>query len=328
MTEWLLGSDANSVLAQEGNSAWEAALTIIFLADVTDILAEYDEALELRNTIRYKSNVVARWLLSRKITEGNYIHWERVTWDTSVVIRALLVALKKYRGSFSDEDYNGIIDAVVRGTNWLYSRFSQWDTQIKYPFGPADVAQIVITILHLANEYPDIYARVCRENSQANQAEGDLAAEIVEYLLHKKTEKTLTTQTGDGTDTEAVVYWWDDYFTTAEVVDALALFYKHCQTDPLRERYKKTLANLKEVLIRACTYFEQGQVDGMWGGHIDTLKVIYSYVTIRHMVPQRESSGSEPLIVPEIHTQYLSPYVGCAMRSRSFRTVAFCTRCF
>src|SRR5436309_6463632 len=89
---WLLGKDENSVLAQAGNSVWEAALTIIFLAEASDILAEAQEDSDLREQIRYKSAAVARWLLTKKISPigtSDHAYWERVTWDTSVVIRGL-----------------------------------------------------------------------------------------------------------------------------------------------------------------------------------------------------------------------------------------------
>lgn len=303
---WLLGKDENSVLAQEGNSVWEAALSIIFLADAGDIFAEAGEEAELRDVIRYKSTVVARWLLSKKIPIGGteYVCWERVTWDTSVVIRALVTSLRKYHDSFSEAERREIMEVVVKATKWLHYRFSQWETQVKYPFGPADVAQIVITILHLAKEYPDLYKRILKEY-YGDQAQKDWAAEIVEYLLHKKTEKTLTVEiAGDGRN-EVVVYYWDDFFSTAEVIEALGLFHQHCHTfQPLLNEYRPMLYATKEAVIRACTYCEQEQVDGMWGSHIDTIKVIYSYVKIRRMIPQRASGLDDPLIVPEIHTTF------------------------
>lgn len=302
---WLLGRDDNSILAQHANSAWESALSIIFLQNASDIFAQCNEEHDLQATIRFRSTVVARWLLSKKlsIADGQYVSWENVTWDTSVVIRGLLVTLKKYESSFSDSEKRDIIDAIVKGTKWLYFRFSNWETQVKYPFGPADVAQIVITILHLSNEYPELYQRICCEYF-GEKAQGDLCAEIIKYLLHLKTEQTLTIQTAAGSE-EVVSYWWDDYFSTAEVVEALALFYRHCETSPERmELHRTTLVSLKEALIRACTYFEQDQTEGMWGSHIDTIKVIYSYVLIRRMIPQRVGGAKDPLIVPEIHTTF------------------------
>jgi len=303
---WLLGKDENSVLAQQGNSVWEAALTIIFLADATDIFAELGEEPELRDVIRYKSTVVARWLLSKRIVIDGTEHvcWERVTWDTSVVIRALLTSLKKYHDSFSEAEQKEITEAILRATKWLYYRFSQWETQVKYPFGPADVAQIVITILYLAREYPGLYDRILKEY-YGDQPQDDWAAEIVEYLLHKKTEKTQTIEISREERKEVLAYYWDDYFSTAEVIEALGLFHQHCHAFPtLLDRHKRMLYATKEALIRACTYCEQEQVDGMWGSHIDTIKVVYSYVKIRRLIPQRTIGLDDPLIVPEIHTTF------------------------
>ncbi len=296
---WLMGKEDNSILAQAGNSVWEAALTVRFLADVSEIFAESGEEAELSERIRYKSAVVSRWLLSKRTGDC----WENVTWDTSVTVRALMIALKKYSDSFSDHERREILEAIRKGIGWLCHRFSQWETQVKYPFGPADVSQIVIALIHLTVDHPELYQAVCNDYYGV-EGPTDLAAEIVQYLLHKKTEKTLTIETTAGAE-EVIAYWWDDYFSTAEVVEALAWFHQYCESsDARRQEHKQLLHSVKVALVRACTYFEQEQVEGMWGSHIDTVKVIYSYVIIRRLVPQRAAAVDAPLIVPEVHTTF------------------------
>lgn len=305
VAEWLLGENDNAVLAQAGNSVWESALTIIFLADARAIFEDHSEAPELVARIEYKSAVVGRWLLNKKTVPpgGGYACWEGVTWDTSVVIRSLLVVLNDYEKSFSASETERIKEAIVDGMKWLYSRFDKWEEQVKYPFGPADIAQIAIAIVRLARDFPDLYERSRVEHYGAKEP-NDPPTKVIQYLLHKKTEKTLSVPTSSG-DEDIVTYWWDDYFSTAEVVEALSRFYEYCQSTPERmAKYGGMLYGVKDALVRACTYFEQGQVEGMWGSHIDTLRVIYAYVLIRRLIPQSTAGIDDPLIVPEIHTTF------------------------
>ena len=42
----------------------------------------------------------------------------------------------------------------------------------------------------------------------------------------------------------------------------------------------------------------------MWGSHIDTIRVVHSYVLVRRQIPQRSQLSLDPLIVPEIHTTF------------------------
>jgi len=301
---WLLGKDKNSILAQSTNSAWEAALSILFLAEASDIFMEKNEEEKLVETIKDKSFVVVRWLLQQKITseDGSHVYWEKVTWDTSVIIKAILKALEKYENKFTDDEKREILETIERGSSWLFHRFLQWETEVKYPFGPADVSQIASTLIILQKQYPAIYDRLCSNYIKVNKNQ-DIIVKIIEYLIHKKTEKSLTITTANGTEEEVIAYWWDDYFSTAEVVESFALFYMHCQSSQkLMRENKQLLRAIREALIRSCTYFEQGQVEGMWGSHIDTIKVIYAYVMIRKIIPQKDSGIDDPLIVPEIHT--------------------------
>ena len=300
---WLLGKDENSILAQYSNSLWESSLSIIFLINYVAILDEHEEP-DLKNKIKSKSKAVARWLKDKK-TESHdhkYIHWEGVTWDTCVVIRALGKALKEFPDEFSEHEKTEIKKCISKGASWLYYRFSKWETEVKYPFGPADVAQIISTLIIIRSDFPEIYSNIL---SESGKKKCEIEVEIVRYLLHIKTEKTLTIPITSDEDEEVVTYWWDDFFSTAEVVEALAVFYKYYESDlELKNLDKKILSLTKHALVKACAYFEQGQVDGMWGSHIDTIKVIYAYVRIRNLIPQSNSFSKEPLIIPEIHTTF------------------------
>lgn len=300
---WLLGREDTSILAQYSNSLWESGLSIIFLLDYVEILSPGEEQ-ALANIIKNKSTLVARWLKEKKTEtqDQNHVHWDGVTWDTCVVLRCLGKILKQYPDEFSDHERDEIRDCLSRGIAWLYSRFIKWESEIKYPFGPADVAQIISTLIIVRSDYAEIYANFL---SDIKRKPCELESTIVRYLLHIKTEKTLTIPITSEEDEEVVTYWWDDYFSTSEVVEALAIFYKHYERDVELTKVDGKIIGLTRIaLIRACAYFEQGQVDGMWGSHIDTIKVINAYVRIRSLIPHSTSEVNEPLIVPEIHTTF------------------------
>jgi len=309
VSEWLLSTDEHSVLAQKAGSVWESALTIISLAEAAEIFRTSNEELELQAEIKRKSAVVARWLLDKKCDDQKrnetYHCWEKVTWDTAVVTRSLLIALSKYRAEFSEEKQQEILNTAKTAICWLHCRFDEWETDVKYPFGPADIAQIVITMIYVREHYPDIYWHAIQTFYGAEPK--DLATEIVKYLLHIKTEKSITVQISAGETQDIVTCWWDDYFTTAEVIESLALFHVYCDNKPsLKEEHKELLNSIKVAITEACTYFEQNQVDGTWGSHIDTIKVIHAYVMIRKMAPRKTQPNPKDdwLLVPEIHTTF------------------------
>jgi len=301
VAEWLLGKEDTSILAQQSNSLWESSLSILFLINAVSIFEENEEK-AVKDKIKNKSKAVARWLMQKRIesSDQKFIHWENVTWDTSVIIRAIALVLKEYPDEFSDHDKEEIKKSISKGISWLYHRFNKWEKEVKYPFGPADVAQILSTLIAIRTDFSNLYSNFLTENKKKS---GEIEIEIVKYLLHSKTEKTLTIPISSEEDEEVLTYWWDDFFSTSEVVDSLAIFYNCYQFDEeLSKEHKKILQFTKLALVRACIYFEQTQVDGMWGSHIDTIKVIYAYVRIRNLIPQSNNDSKEPLIMPEIHT--------------------------
>lgn len=297
---WLMGKDENSILAQQSNSLWESSLSMLFLAELASAFGE-DET-DLKEKIKFKNKAVARWLLERKTqsSDKQFIYWEGVTWDTSVVIRAIAKALKCYNADFSEYERSEFKICIIQGISWLYHRFSKWDSEVKYPFGPADVAQILATLVTIRSDFPELYNDFLAINAKKDH---EIEIEIVKYLLHAKTEKTLTIPISSEEDEEIVTYWWDDYFSTAEVVESIALFYREADVN-LKKQDRGLMHSVKEALVRACCYFEQSQVDGMWGSHIDTIKVVYAYVRIRSLIPQSSRERREPLITPEIHTTF------------------------
>lgn len=306
VTEWLLTEVGNnSVLAQSNNSLWESALTIIFLERLKklNILDKSKEKI-----INGKIKIVADWLVNEKNIyikdDIEYINWENVTWDTAVIIRAILlsslnkdVTLSK-RQEYEDLSYKSIV--------FLYEKFLDWDTAVKYPFGAADLAQIVSSSVFIFNNFPELSQRITDKiinndkfKSRFKKCKNllDLSLEIIKYLLFVK-EQEIENINEKGK--EINIYWWDDYFTTAEVLDCLSIFYSTCnQNDD--KKYKKDLKNIAHTIMGACLYFEKNQFDGMWGSHIDTIRVIDSYINISSL---KKLSSNNILIEPEIHTAF------------------------
>lgn len=305
---WLLGKEEMSILAQASGSSWESAMTLLTLCEVADVYEKANEEPEIIKQIRNKSVWVAKWLLTKQneVEGDKFTNWEGVTWDTAVIIHSLLTVLLKYKNEFSREDRENILDAARKGSMWLYYRFNQWETEIKYPFGPADVARIINTFIYLNEFFPDLFVKIQEEYKvKINPSDnGDWLTPIVSYLLHRKTRETLTVNIGESTE-DVVTYWWDDYFSTAEVIDSLGKYINYCNSIPdLKNNKKETIKIIKEVLVRACAYFEHSQIDGMWGSHVDTVKILYSYVAIRKLIPQQNHLIGDDFFIPEIHTTF------------------------
>lgn len=313
VSKWLAGERQNALLAMEAKSVWETGLSAIFLADMDEEEGEDGVAL-----LSDRASSISSWLLSKRMSEviqhnGKEItvyHWDKVTWDTSVVVRSLLIMIDKYHNRFSDSDKNDIIETCESACIWLYYMFLNWDNEVKYPFGPADLGQILTTILLLQEKFPQIYTRLCKQFNE-DESKLDIATQIARKLLSIKTEYSskehqITIPISDEKK-EIVTYWWDDFFSSAEVVEALALFYVYCVNSekenspllPISDKSIKTV--IREALVRACLHFEKEQLDGMWGNHIDTIKVLYAYVRVRDLVPKDEET---PIVTPEVHTVF------------------------
>lgn len=303
--DYLKGSRPHSgVLGMEGGSVWESALTAEIIIRAASILSKDDDLADLVDDAENRAREVAPFLIRqfRSHNDGTGC-WEHTTWDTSVTAQALARLLFQYRTHYSEQDAHAMENAIVESLRWLYERFQHWENEVKYPFGPADVAQIVNASLVIAELLPDLYVKAAE--SVGEKRLQTLPLDIVQYLLHRKSEKSITVATDEGNE-EVVTYWWDDYFSTAEVVEALARCHHHLsssdsESSPLHTSLLKTLA---QTISQACAYFEAAQVDGMWGNHIDTLRVVRSYVLVRELMPPSQGPTPSPAFVPEIHTTF------------------------
>jgi len=314
VSKWLTGERQNTLLAMEAKSVWETGLSVLFLAEMDELSPD--------DSISIKSKVVSisNWLLERKSQDEIYFkgkkievfYWDKVTWDTSVVIRSLLTMVYDYPNEFNQSKKNEIIKIVTQSCKWLYYMFLNWDKEVKYPFGPADLGQILTTILLLEDKFPDIYVSICKEFNK-DETKLDIATNIAKKLLSIKTEFTTSEHQIEiplqDDKKEIVTFWWDDFFSTSEVVESLALFYVYCLKSEKEGSTNKQITDknikklIREALVKTCLYFEKEQIDGMWGNHIDTIKVLYAYVRVRDLVP-KDVENDIPVITPEIHTVF------------------------
>ena len=313
VAEWLLGRDDTAILAQYGNSNWETALSVLFFIEADKIFSERNTEHDLRRQMRYKSIISAKWLLKNVIEievehHNTMLCWEAVTWDTSVVIQALLAVLKHYPDSFSPAEKQNIINVVHNAAKWLYYRFNRWEEEVKYPFGPADIAQIVLAFIDIY-EWGDLLDSVSTEIGGTNTGM-KLIRSIVEYLLYSRDEEIIAFDAGNGQQ-KITAFMWSDFFNTAEVMYAIAKFYIfYSRNEKKSVERDSILKEIENAIIRTCLYLESSQVDGMWGTHVDTLRVLQAYVYVNKIIPRdmnvhnAANKTNVSLILPEIHTTF------------------------
>lgn len=306
---WLLGKDRNKLLTREYNDIWETGYCILLFDNFKKIII--DKIADLNNNsclnreelkkinnykgilslIQLKTKNAGVWLIKQKNTDSKYTNWDKVTWDTSIVCRSLIILLND-----DNIDINvkiQILDDVSNSIRWLHYRFKKWDEEIKYPFGPADIAQILITITSLGNIKENNFSEIIDKKIAEYQINLiDFSIAIIEYLLKMKCESIIT-HFGEKSN----CIYWNDLFTTAEVIESLALFddfilnlIKKKSESTLKisiEQESKYKIMHKEVLtsiIGAMNYIEHGHNDGIWGSHMDTLRVLISYVKVKDYI--------------------------------------------
>jgi hypothetical protein len=260
----------------------------MFFIDIQSIFLNSNEEKEFCEKVPSLCADVARRLISRKIiVSSQFICWDRVTWDTAVVVRALLKTLKSYPDKFSEGDKNEILDSVYKAMHWLFMRFEKWETEVKYPFGPADVAQILITTLYLKENFPDYYQNILKAYSFKNK-NVPIEEQICRYLLQGKViiNKTIN-------NIEETTAWWGDFYQTAETLDSLAIYYGTLsKSDKQQGNLMNEIENTSKEVFRFIEYNQSE--DGMWGTHVDTLRTLYIYVKAPKLLP---FINSEPHLV-------------------------------
>ncbi len=306
--KWLLGLNINSgnknkfILAQFGNSAWEASQSLM-------IFIRYKKIIE-KNSINDPSHNSAveridqvfpeliKYLLECNCLEDNGMAtWERVTWDTAVVVRALNEALVEYPDLIEEDCKINIKEKTNTAIQWLCIQFMNWENQVKYPFGYADVAQILHTLVFLyTNEIVHSNTKLS-EKSVAGHIE-----DLCKFLLNAQRDEENTVKTVEGNE-KVKSGWWDDPFTTAEVLVSLSLCASLYSNDGIfKQNYQNEIDEIKASINSACTYLEKSQVDGMWGSHIDTIKIVRAYIKVGKLIHSNDKG--ESYLEPEIHTTF------------------------
>lgn len=272
---WLLGARSGRILAQESNSNWESAMTVDFFVETINIFRTYNEEEQLCQTLEKICPEVCRWLLSNVVPTEGFCSWEKVTWDTAVVLKSLLICMEAFPSSFTSQEKTEIVEVAKQAMKWLNHRFRAWEEKVRYPFGPADLAQILITGIFIKKHYPKLFSELEVLLEQLNR-------DIVKHLVEKAAQIVdVRLENGDW----AKVTWWGDYFQTAEVLESLALYCSDMKTSKTEEERNLKIAVQKD-LLDACTYIEQTQRDGMWGTHVDTIRTLYAYIRVSTLVPE------------------------------------------
>jgi hypothetical protein len=268
--KWLLGSaESPYLLPHAANSSWECALATWYLLDLRTALADDDP---LSQEIPLKTAQTARWILDRaeRSTDGN-MRWEGVTWDTAVCVRSVLRVLRELPHSFSDSEQQRGREICASALEWLLARFEVWDRGIIYPYGPADVAQILETLLYVQREWPQLLDAKSGPLTEVPEA----IDEIATYLLAAKDEMAMGRNQAQGPEALA---FWSDFFQSGEVIDCLSQYARYVNVPDRR-------ASCKEHVFHCIRYFELNQVNGQWGAHVDTCRALYGYLRATHVIP-------------------------------------------
>lgn len=289
--DWLLGPDNSPyLLAQAGNSNWECALSINYLLNIYEEINkdswEFDELQEnieeyVPRTVSWMSNQVkksthhgeetVRWKEddndNAKFGEET-AHWDDVTWDTAVCIRASLRTLDHFPDEFSEKEKNEIEDTVEKALRWLTHKFTDWEDSVMYSYGPADVAQILITACVVHKRSPDLLSSSIEEYYLESE---QFIEDIVKYLITSDQDIDINRDTtGDKAS------YWGDPFQSAEVIDALTKYISEVEEGNIRESglSKECLEKVYDCHM----YIEYKQDEGKWGSHSDTCRTLYAYL--------------------------------------------------
>ncbi|KXA94035.1 hypothetical protein AKJ65_05610 [candidate division MSBL1 archaeon SCGC-AAA259E19] len=282
--DWLLGEQNDDyLLAQAGNSNWECSFSIFYLLGIYDKL-ENDS---MKKEIERKVPQTVSWIINQanEVEEDghNMAHWDGVTWDTSVVIRSTLMALEKFPDEFPKNQKDKINNLIKKSLKWLAYRFSLWEKVVTYPYGPADIAQILITSVELYQNHLDLFS----EGINPYYSPKEFMQEMAQYLnRHCKEIKVQP----EGESVKAT--FWGDPFQSAEVACSLAEYFSLREKDAgVVDSEKSIIKNCKENIDRFLVYIESKQEEGRWGTHSDTLRTIWAYLRV---TGKRENKDPEP----------------------------------
>ena len=323
VARWLVGGQQAGVLALASNSYWEASLSIEFLVWAQQLFQQAGEHPELCKEITGRISETANRLIKAARFQnheqfGQMCNWEGVTWDTAVIIRGLLTALKASPQDFTHSKRDAIHDAIIASLQWLAFRFDSWEKDVKFPFGVSDVAQILITLIFLRLEHPQLVDRANRIgylSLRHKTTQEPLEVLILRYLLKEANTIPYDITTGsslsDSPNSEEL-FCWENFFHTAEVTEALAYAFSAASKPsqcPVPKKAGKLihvfsdsdLHKTRVALTGALRYLETHQVNGEWGSHVDTIRCLYAYIKATYLTNEQ----------PEPHILFRALRWGC-----------------
>jgi len=323
VADWLVGGQQAGVLALASNSYWEASLSIEYLIWAQQLLQQRGEHPELCSEITSRISETASRLLhaassQNDETYGKMSSWEGVTWDTAVIIRGLLTALKYSPQDFAQAKRRIIHETIIASLQWLALRFDLWEKDVKFPFGVSDVAQILVTLIFLRQEHAQLLNKANRTGYLAQRQKSNkepLEAQILQYLLKEANiisyDLAATSNIPESPNSE-ILYCWENYFHTAEVTEALAIAYSaaseptQCPIPSLAGKLQNVISDsdlckTKIALNGALRYLETHQINGEWGSHVDTMRCLYAYIKASYLTNEQ----------PEPHILFRALRWGC-----------------
>lgn len=280
---WLLGTEttlsSEYLLPQAANSNWECALAVWYLLDLYPKL-DKDDA--LRAQIQSKVPATISWMVHRTLPEDLGQSWEHVTWDTAICIRSVLRAVGCFPKAFSNSEQQLIDATAVNVMAWMFDRFAHWNTDVLYPFGPADVAQICDATVYLAGVNRRLLDRAA---TMANEASVEVVLErMVMYLMAQSEQKALAVVSGPAIQPHA---FWGDVFQSSEVAEALVGYLGFVSTSQFKGSCDISLVRrCRAAVVDVFRYLEDHQADGRWGGHAETCRAMQAYLRCSTAIPE------------------------------------------
>ena len=295
LAKWFFNSSQDGVFLKTTNSAWEAAYSINYLMSIDKIvkqnpsLKEYikDDAFlktqeQITKTIEWLTQEPRVCLFSyeqEKTNEGGqYCSWEKNTWDTSVVIDAIVKSYDYYGEEIlgNEETKQKIQSIVKKAINWLFYEFEERQKEYSvYAFGANDFAPILSIIMTLIKSSWTV--ELLRDNEKLGSRGYkkkllEHADHMVDYFFHGK-------EIDFDENNAPVAVHWGDNFITAEVSTALVRYFDYAYNENVLT--SNQAQEVYSVLKKIAHWYEKSQnFDGLWGSHDDTMQSLRAYLRV------------------------------------------------
>jgi hypothetical protein len=227
------------------------------------------------------------WLLEKSHgRETGRPHWEGVTWDTAAAIRSIARHLHSGHACQPSLDVDRAVKICGDALVWLRAEFRRWEEDVTYPFGHSDLAQILLTTIYLEGIGSPVLAAAFGRHEATSEI-----ANFIESLASKLTSGATEVQDevreleGEMEELGTIVSSsWGDWFQSADVLLALALFVEREQ-EPTSPDSVSLSDDCHRRVLGAIQYIEYRQSDGRWGGHPETLRSLQAYLRATRALP-------------------------------------------